>query len=1081
MKKIIYSFVIMIAAGSLFTSCVTNTEPQGIKDIREAKADYLESLVNLKNAEAEKVKAQAAYEQAQADHEQALVELQKIQNQIAQCKADEEKAKLTVTLKQKEAELKAQEKALAEAEYELEKYLKSIALESKKLTENEEKAIEAYTTAYREYLHAEQELRKVEAQMYDVDLDYANYVAKLQIQNAAAALEIEKWGEVMEALDDSLDITASREEIAKFKKEWEVDSAILEVEKVNVQKEFNVFKIENVNESIKAFSKDLSAWFVWNVALPAPFHFAYKTELPDNEVVVNAFEENMSKLCLIQEKNGFQIAGGEIAANFNNAPDARKKIFGVTPRNDDPTDVRSLYAVVDALSRELVIDTNATSVDTVGLAKAVADAKTEYTKIEAALKAGADAYAAAALADLKAKKLVKAEKDSLKQVEESKYKAQRDSLKAAIENFVGVWNNIAEDSQKMGKDDTTNLFNAFKKLIDVRAEVLPYEGKREYFHYLKGYKEDKTTPIIDSVKFTALVKNNFVVGKKKYLTPLGGHSTLADALNEFFGIDFTTGRMDISSGKLVKISYDNLYTATTYFNTLFFEKYYSHADMTKILLSGKEKATEFKPETLVAAEKAATVAETAVENATKAFVAKHKEFYTDVYGKFWGIKVSKAEIDSTKEVKVSEKEKVVVWGFAKDYTPLVQNFTKETFTKEPAIVTFDIDKNSYTKKGGFANDKVGDKVPVNDNKELEIVWKQLSDNQGGKLAEQTEFRKLLFAKVLFKEAVQAEYTGWDTDDVKEAIDALKGICLEMAVAYADAAATQVKESEGFFQFLEGLIGEDVLEELFGRIDAAIAAYDQYKPAKAGYDPVMDVIEQIADGEISSREVAIAVFEDFMCGRVVGYAYTDAYVAHQVAAAFSGDQFEILFLDILDKFIDALDIDIVSKDPGNIVEKLLFGTINTGKFVKGHVAETAFNIVVPTITSYIVSDFGGIFGELTKQHFTEWAEAWDVYEQKIAEIQALQDVYHDLSTLYTAYENDLDAALEIISQKYEEAFITYEETSAKLARIEAGADPYTLWYEFVTDWVEYWEKCVETAAIKLKAAEAAYNQVIKNHE
>lgn len=47
----------MIAAGSLFTSCVENTEPQGIKDLRLAKADYLDALSNLRAADAEKVKA----------------------------------------------------------------------------------------------------------------------------------------------------------------------------------------------------------------------------------------------------------------------------------------------------------------------------------------------------------------------------------------------------------------------------------------------------------------------------------------------------------------------------------------------------------------------------------------------------------------------------------------------------------------------------------------------------------------------------------------------------------------------------------------------------------------------------------------------------------------------------------------------------------------------------------------------------------------------------------------------------------------------------------------------------------------
>ena len=72
MKKIIYSLVIMIAAGSLFTSCIEQVEPLGIQDLRYAKAEYIRALKDLRAADAELVRAQAAHEQARARYVDAM-------------------------------------------------------------------------------------------------------------------------------------------------------------------------------------------------------------------------------------------------------------------------------------------------------------------------------------------------------------------------------------------------------------------------------------------------------------------------------------------------------------------------------------------------------------------------------------------------------------------------------------------------------------------------------------------------------------------------------------------------------------------------------------------------------------------------------------------------------------------------------------------------------------------------------------------------------------------------------------------------------------------------------------------------
>ena len=71
MKKIIYSLVIMIAAGSLFTSCIEQVEPEGIKNLRDAKAEYIRALKDLRAADAEFRRAEAALKQADARYRDA--------------------------------------------------------------------------------------------------------------------------------------------------------------------------------------------------------------------------------------------------------------------------------------------------------------------------------------------------------------------------------------------------------------------------------------------------------------------------------------------------------------------------------------------------------------------------------------------------------------------------------------------------------------------------------------------------------------------------------------------------------------------------------------------------------------------------------------------------------------------------------------------------------------------------------------------------------------------------------------------------------------------------------------------------
>lgn len=102
MKKIIYSLVIMIAAGSLFTSCIAQTEVDPtIKDLRTEKLKYIQKMHEYKEKEIEYMEALAKKVLA----EKELIEAQKalLEQQTAEA---EENAKIAAE-KAKVAEMEA--------------------------------------------------------------------------------------------------------------------------------------------------------------------------------------------------------------------------------------------------------------------------------------------------------------------------------------------------------------------------------------------------------------------------------------------------------------------------------------------------------------------------------------------------------------------------------------------------------------------------------------------------------------------------------------------------------------------------------------------------------------------------------------------------------------------------------------------------------------------------------------------------------------------------------------------------------------------------------------------------------------
>jgi len=166
MKKIIYSLVIMIAAGSLFTSCIDQIEPVGILDMRTAKAEYIRALKDLRAADAEFRRAQAAHEQANAAYRlaetawmQEQVENQKLLNEyqalLNEARADSNEVlaaqaaldiqeimqRMEASAKHHETVMVKLQQDLEKAQYDYDMAVRDLAIASKNLSPEERVAL----------------------------------------------------------------------------------------------------------------------------------------------------------------------------------------------------------------------------------------------------------------------------------------------------------------------------------------------------------------------------------------------------------------------------------------------------------------------------------------------------------------------------------------------------------------------------------------------------------------------------------------------------------------------------------------------------------------------------------------------------------------------------------------------------------------------------------------------------------------------------------------------------------------------------------------------------------------------------
>lgn len=465
---------------------------------------------------------------------------------------------------------------------------------------------------------------------------------------------------------------------------------------------------------------------------------------------------------------------------------------------------------------------------------------------------------------------------------------------------------------------------------------------------------------------------------------------------------------------------------------------------------------------------AATAVATAKQNVTKAYT----KYYTDVYGKFWGIEPVLDTIEATSVVKLQVPA-----------DSLVVNFTKETFTKEYPIVSF------FTWKGQqFYDAETGEfKVPndwnlfwsMDRSEELAIVMTQLLANQGWK--SDFQLHKLLLTKAFWCECAANAYS-IGSEGTTKALARLQEIEGELFAEVLVAIAKQVEASEPFFAFVENLIGKECLDGIFARIDSAATVAAQFEETTT--EPGESWLKMIAKGEITSKALFTLKFEEFMCGSGVDSTYRTAYEHMQIAKAFTGEEFADLVSDVIAAYIQAKDIKLDVEGYDNIIEKILFGTVEKVNLVADKPFENALKIVAPVVGPYFYNSFGGKIAELQEKYFTEWATEWATYDVKSTAVKARLEEIETEAKIVAEYAKDVKTLIRRADHyraNIKAAVAQYTKDCETLAAIAAGADWRSLLNEKIADDLAKAQAALEAAAAKLKAAKAAYDQVIANHE
>ena len=984
MKKIIYSFVIMIAAGSLFTSCVTNTEPQGIKDIREAKANYLDALAELRkadaavrNADAEYRKAETALKQAEAALVEAAVKAAEIavelEDAAVQAKIAEIKAQAEI------AAVKARED-LAKAQDSLERTLRNLAAQSLELSTEEQEVITHYTTAYEEYLAAQKDVRVAEKNLYDTTYNYAGdnkvAVAKAKYEQDKALAEQSKafWEEVLADAEEM-----SEEQIANYE-EW-----VSKYEGLKAENDAFKYDLAEVDKGIALNDYE-------NKAALDSFYAAIKAK---QDAITKAggkftFKEFKSDLPVVSFKEGSVVETFVEYAKIKTVTisDDHKKITVAKAEGEDGQKVvknvvDSLNIIIDALNREKVVVDQIVK-DTTGIAALVAKTQHDYDSIKTVLEAGIDKFGG--LAD-KQKAYENAKKE--REEKEEQYKTDTAKLFAAINTFVKDWNTIQKENggflQSGRLQDSLTLFNDLKAIMVARKALFGQDTNFEYYAYDSLQDSVKISVPFSEIEFSGLVKKNYKAPYAGYWQPdeWGGYlswdqNAIAVLFDAAFGTsDYFKNKMnhfnsspaqlkqEISVADLKKAEYTN------YFENTFFKKYWV-GDKNEIFVSGVTGDNKYATAYVKAKKDAEDEALTAITTAKQ-------DYYKGIYCTFWGLEkvgsIAETGIDSLKI-----------------------NFTEKTYTDPKVLVTFS-GENVFT--------------PAKDKKPAEITWANVHYN--------------------------------DTSVALKAIE------------------TQ--------------LGQNNIKIKEKGID-----YTLYAKTLA--------VAQFAAASVNYKENTEALAELTKIVKAVETAYNDAVSAASAGTA-KADSLKVKYLGKDKKYYGNADytVNYSSKNITKFIFKDGKGTFN----LAGEQKELAEKYLTAYAKTYSELEAERAEINVTIKDNNELCDIYDAYIKALAKLDEFkgrtpEQIFEAVQGYWYGYDTKdfwgrtvhVKGVLEKLQSNIAAAVTDIKTAEGNLAKLEAGYDPTQIDIESAQDNLARAQEALEVAEAKLAAAEAAYQQVLKNH-
>ena len=636
MKKIIYSLVIMIAAGSLFTSCVENAEPQGIKDLREAKADYLASLSKLREADAELVKAKAAYQSAQIAVVEADAALKQAEADIAQALADAAQlgveyldAKLQMQLEEdrvraEEAVVKAQAD-LAQAQFDYDKKLRDLVAKSVGLNEEEAKALNAAVdsleSAQEAYHEAFVAVEKKKMDIWNKEYDHdsigkgvVDWEAEIARAEASIASKEAKIADLKEMKEEPETIQAFLEAYQDSILEFRKDTLLAVQEK-------KLYEITVLNEANKAYGEKVEAF---KESIPAAPEYLFADINSDEDTVAKSYPlsgtgEDLDALFASYVNELIKNESGNTAKDYKIGVKEDNKTIEVggktAAKADLDTATEILGTIVEALSRHLVVvddSLKAKKLDT--LKKEAAKADTAYWKARKALEAGFEGWDVA-----------KDSLETLKAVMEAK-KADYESVKTAHKNDTA---NLKANAKTLAKA----YIDGYTKYADAvdRFNALAVAAAKQPSEYTM--KATDTTAFLDAVKAYGTAQKNYVgvedslqVGNKN--VPFSAMDSVRTTLLTVKLGNIKVGTTSLTYDKDAKYAFSNIIIGT---------------DTVGSLKNYKNTASDV----FNAGVKAISTAKTAYSTATAAYTgydkAAKKDYIGQVYEPFFGVTVADAD------------------------------------------------------------------------------------------------------------------------------------------------------------------------------------------------------------------------------------------------------------------------------------------------------------------------------------------------------------------------------------------------------------------------------------------------------